>query len=241
MLAGAFAQGQFLTDAQRQPIANDFVAVYAAGQMALAGHAAAAYDWPLHKTAEVGAVGHDFPAITAGIIRRRFCSSPRLVALLPYLAAALIWLIGTLAAFAATLRFIVCDRAGIFVALGFPAAIWNVTAGLRLSHRDSDRRHAGGAGAPPCASPASLLGLLTYKPQFGLLFPLALIADRRWLTIAVAAAVASAMAAASWLAFGSASWQAFLHWLPITGHLSSRRRRRRFRSAAEPLWFGARA
>ena len=63
-----------------------------------------------------------------------------------------------------------------------------------------------------------LLGLLTYKPQFGLLFPLALIADRRWLTIAVAAAVASAMAAASWLVFGAASWQAFFHWLPITSH-----------------------
>jgi arabinofuranan 3-O-arabinosyltransferase len=62
------------------------------------------------------------------------------------------------------------------------------------------------------------LGLLTYKPQFGLLFPLVLIADRRWLTIAVACAVAAGMAAASWLVFGIASWQAFVHWLPITGH-----------------------
>ena len=58
--------------------------------------------------------------------------------------------------------------------------------------------------------------LLTYKPQFGLLFPLALIADRRWTTILVAAATATALAALSWLAFGSASWQAFVHWMPIT-------------------------
>ena len=42
------------------------------------------------------------------------------------------------------------------------------------------------------------LGLLTYKPQFGLLFPLVLIADRRWRTIAVAAPVAAALAALSW-------------------------------------------
>ena len=60
------------------------------------------------------------------------------------------------------------------------------------------------------------LGLLTYKPQFGLLFPLVLIADRRWLTIAVAAAVAVGLAALSWLAFGGSSWAAFAHWLPIT-------------------------
>jgi arabinofuranan 3-O-arabinosyltransferase len=44
------------------------------------------------------------------------------------------------------------------------------------------------------------LGLLTYKPQFGLLFPIVLIADRRWLTIAVAALVALLLAALSWLA-----------------------------------------
>jgi arabinofuranan 3-O-arabinosyltransferase len=63
------------------------------------------------------------------------------------------------------------------------------------------------------------LGLLTYKPQFGLLFPLVLIADRRWLTIVVAAAAAIALAVLSWLAFGSASWEAFLHWMPITSRV----------------------
>jgi hypothetical protein len=63
------------------------------------------------------------------------------------------------------------------------------------------------------------LGLLTYKPQFGLLFPLVLIADRRWRTIAVASLVALGLAALSWLAFGAASWQAFVHWIPITSRV----------------------
>jgi glycosyl transferase family 87 len=63
------------------------------------------------------------------------------------------------------------------------------------------------------------LGLLSYKPQFGLLFPIVLIADRRWLTIAVAAFTVGALAMASWLAFGSASWEAFVHWMPITGRV----------------------
>ncbi len=46
-----------------------------------------------------------------------------------------------------------------------------------------------------------------------------MIADRRWLTVAVAAAVAIGLAALSWLVFGTASWIAFVHWMPITSHI----------------------
>jgi arabinofuranan 3-O-arabinosyltransferase len=63
------------------------------------------------------------------------------------------------------------------------------------------------------------LGLLTYKPQFGLLFPIVLIADRRWLTIFVAAAVALALAALAWLVFGTASWLAFLEGISATSRV----------------------
>ena len=60
------------------------------------------------------------------------------------------------------------------------------------------------------------LGLLSYKPQYGLLFPLVLIAASgngrcssppRYVTLA--------MALASWLAFGTESWQAFFQWVPM--------------------------
>ena len=59
------------------------------------------------------------------------------------------------------------------------------------------------------------LGLLSYKPQYGLLFPLVLIA-----AVAVDGVLqprrrtAIAIAFASWLAFGTESWQAFFHWMP---------------------------
>ena len=218
MLAGAFLQGQFLADAQGRPIANDFAAVYAAGRMALAGNAASAYDWPLHKAAEVGALGHDFGGYYGWHYPPPFLFVAAALALLPYLGAVLLWLGGTLLAYAAALRAILPDRTGIFVALGFPAAIWNITAG---QNGFLTTALIGGTLVALERRPALagvLLGLLTYKPQFGLLFPMALIADRRWLTIAVAAAVASGMAAASWLVFGGASWQEFFHWLPITSH-----------------------
>ncbi len=88
----------------------------------------------------------------------------------------------------------------------------------RLPHRRADRLHVVAPAKRPALA-GVCLGLLTYKPQFGLLFPLVLIADRRWLTIAVAALVAVGLAAASWLAFGSASWETFLHWMPITSRV----------------------
>jgi arabinofuranan 3-O-arabinosyltransferase len=59
------------------------------------------------------------------------------------------------------------------------------------------------------------LGLLSYKPQYGLLFPLVLIAASQWTVFFTAAIVAVAMAFASWLAFGTESWQAFFHWMPM--------------------------
>jgi hypothetical protein len=55
-----------------------------------------------------------------------------------------------------------------------------------------------------------LFGLLSFKPQLGLLLPLALLAGRRWRAIAAAAAAALGLAAASAAAFGLDSWRAFV-------------------------------
>ncbi len=59
------------------------------------------------------------------------------------------------------------------------------------------------------------IGLLTYKPQLGVLIPLALIAAGYGLTFLAAAVTAVLFAAASWLAFGTATWQAFLAQAPF--------------------------
>jgi hypothetical protein len=56
---------------------------------------------------------------------------------------------------------------------------------------------------------------LSYKPQYGLLFPLVLIVASQWTVFFTAAAVTVAMASVSWLAFGTESWQAFFHWMPV--------------------------
>jgi len=54
-----------------------------------------------------------------------------------------------------------------------------------------------------------LIGLLAYKPQFGVLIPLVLVASGRWRTFAAAAVTVALMTLAVTLAFGSEVWSAF--------------------------------
>ena len=55
-----------------------------------------------------------------------------------------------------------------------------------------------------------LIGCLAYKPQFGLLIPLVLIASGRWRVFAAAAATVALLALAVTFAFGIDVWSAFL-------------------------------
>jgi len=219
LLAGVFLQGYWLFDTQGQPIANDFVNVWAAGHLALGGDPASAYDWTIHRAAEVRAVGHPFDGYFGWHYPPPFFFAAIGLAMLPYTVAAVTWLAATLPLYAATVRMIVGARAGILLALGFPAVLWNVVAGqngfltaalMGASLSLIERR--------PVAA-GICLGLLSYKPQFGLLFPIALLAGRCWRTTAAAAATAIAMAAVSALAFGVASWQAFIAWMPTTSRV----------------------
>jgi hypothetical protein len=55
-----------------------------------------------------------------------------------------------------------------------------------------------------------LLGLLAYKPQFGLLIPLVLMVSGRWRVFAAASLTVALLALAVTLAFGAEVWTAFL-------------------------------
>lgn len=219
VLAGAYSEGVWLIDAQGRPFANDFVNVWAAGRLALDGHAASAYDWPLHRAAEVRALGHDFDNYYGWHYPPIFLFAAVALASMPYTAAALAWLGVTLPAYVAAVRAIVGERAGIFVALGFPAVLWNasaeqngfLTAALIGGTLTLMQRRPVLAGL--------CLGLLSYKPQFGLLFPIALIAGGQWRTIASATAMTCALAGLSLVAFGLQSWQAFIAWMPTTSRV----------------------
>jgi hypothetical protein len=61
-----------------------------------------------------------------------------------------------------------------------------------------------------------LFGLLAYKPQFGLMIPLVLLATRRWRTLFAAGAMVAALIIAATLAFGLEAWRAFFTFTEYT-------------------------
>ena len=134
--------------------------------------------------------------------------------MLPYTLAFPLWLAATFPLYLATIRAIVGTRLGLLLAGAFPAVFANAMVGQNGFLTAS---LVGGALLAMQRRPALsgiCLGLLTYKPQFGLLFPVVLIATRQWTVIVTAAAVASLLALASWLAFGTPTWEAFFAAMP---------------------------
>src|SRR5258708_33174682 len=59
-LIGAAVGRQWPVDRNGHPVVVDYLGMWAAGRLALVGHAAAAYDWVAHKAAEAGALGGHF-------------------------------------------------------------------------------------------------------------------------------------------------------------------------------------
>jgi arabinofuranan 3-O-arabinosyltransferase len=186
----------------------DFVTFWAAGRVVRAGHAVAAYDWPTLKPVEESAVGH-FNGFLSWPYPPPFLSVAVALSLLPYAGAFIVWIFGTFAAYVAAIRAIVGDRLGYFLAAAFPAVLANFMVGQTgfLS-----AALIGGALTVMERRPIAagvLIGLLTYKPQLGLLFPIVLVAGGRYRVFAAAATVAVLMIAASSAAFGGDTWPAF--------------------------------
>jgi arabinofuranan 3-O-arabinosyltransferase len=209
-LAASYVQGTWLIAPNGSGIESDFVNVWAAGRLALAGHAAAAYDWPTHKLMEETAVGHAFDGYFGWHYPPTFLFVAAALSLLPYAVAYALWAFATFPAYLVAIRAIIGDRVGYLLAAAFPAVLPNfivgqngfLTAGL-----------VGGALLLLETNPIAagiLVGLLTYKPHLGLLFPIALAAGGYWRAFFTAGSVAVLMAGASWLAFGSEAWLASL-------------------------------
>jgi Glycosyltransferase family 87 len=194
----------------------DFITTWSAGKMTLAGHAAATYDWPSLKLVEENVLGHPFDGYLGWPYPPTFLFAAGFLALFPYAIAFIFWVFGTFVAYIASVRAIIGDRIGYFLAAGFPAVVANAVIG---QNGFLSATLIGGALAlmersPICAG--ALLGLLTYKPHLGILFPIALLAGGRWRVFISAGIVAVVMAAASLTVFGIKSWQEFFSGMGYT-------------------------
>ncbi|SNS27910.1 Protein of unknown function [Tardiphaga sp. OK246] len=206
--AGWIAVSDGAIDRNGKPIGTDFSNIYAAGRLTLEGKPADAYDPALQHAAEQRVFGRDVP-FYGWHYPPFFLGIAALVATVPYGWGLGLWLVASFAAYLAAIRTILPRRETLLVAAAFPAVFINVGHGhngflttallggaLLLLHR---RPWLAGA----------LIGLLAYKPQFGVLIPLALLADRRWITMVSAALTVAVLIVLSTGLFGASIWQAF--------------------------------
>jgi alpha-1,2-mannosyltransferase len=190
------------------PLGSDFSEVWAAGAFVLDGHPEKPFDPESHFAKQRQLFGGN-TALFGWCYPPYFLAIAAILAVLPYLAALCVWQGVTFALYLGTMTAILRQRRFI-VAIGlFPAVLVNLvhgqngflSAALIGSALLILDRGAIGAGI--------LFGLLAYKPQFGLMIPLALAAGGHWRTILSAALTVAAMTAATLVVFGPQTWLAF--------------------------------
>lgn len=218
MVLGAvflIATSDGLNDRFGRPLGTDFSNVYAAGTYVLDGQPTAPFD-PAKQFAREQAIfgqatqfyGWHYPPFFLGLAA--------LLAAMPYWLALIVWQGVTLVLYVFTIRAIVSpfpdiknERLWLVLTLAFPAVFINLgqahngflTAALTgAALTQIDRR--------PILS-GILIGCLAYKPQFGLLIPLVLIASGRWRVFAAAGAAVALLTLAVTAAFGVDVWTAF--------------------------------
>ncbi|WP_168192693.1 glycosyltransferase family 87 protein [Undibacter mobilis] len=209
-LLASYFNHLWLIGADGNGLPDDFVNVWAAGRLVLEGQAPSVYDWPTHKAMEQVALGRPFDGYFGWHYPPNFLFVAAALALLPYLTAYLLWLAVTFPIYLAAIRTIIGERSGYLLAAAFPGVLFNAIVG------QNGFLSAGlmGAGLVLLAERPVIAGLafgiLTYKPQLGILIPIALIAGGHWRTIAAAAIVTIAWSAISLAAFGWPTWQGFI-------------------------------
>jgi alpha-1,2-mannosyltransferase len=223
-LSVLIAKSDGYLDWRGHPIGTDFSNVYAAGTYVLEGRPGAPFDPALHHARQRDIFGQNVP-FYGWHYPPFFLFLAAALALLPYGVALAVWQSTTFALYLVSIRAIlsfrepppcspadkhVIDPLWLLFAVAFPAVLVNAGHG---QNGFLTAALIGGGLVLLDQRPALagiLFGLLSYKPQFGLMIPLVLVATQRWRAFGVAAMTVAALAIASTLAFGPQVWSAFL-------------------------------
>ena len=207
-----------LTNGAGRPFGDDFINFWSAAALALRGSVATIYDLNAFHAFETAVAG-------AAIDFYHYSYPPTLMVLtaplglVPYVPALFVWLIAGWLCFYAALR-VARPQAGTWLlALAAPAVFINAvggqngtwTAALLGGGLSLLERRPSLAGV--------LFGLLTYKPQLGLLVPIALLAGRHFRAFLVAAVTAVALVLVSVLLFGAPLWPTYFHHASVLQHV----------------------
>jgi hypothetical protein len=149
-----------------------------------------------------------------------FClAAAAALALMPFLVALAVEQALMLALYIQSIRSILRPRLAVLCALALPAVIINIgygqiatlTAGLAGAAAASLDRRPALAGV--------LFACMAYKPQLGVAIPVALIAGRRWKTLAAGAVTGTALILISAVFFGWKSWIDFIASMQTAGSI----------------------
>jgi alpha-1,2-mannosyltransferase len=207
-------------DLQGRPIGTDFSNVYAAGTYVLGGDPVAPFD-SVQQFARERAIFGAATQFYGWHYPPYFLFVAAALAWMPYGLALFVWQAVTLGLYLLAIRAILkafaplggatasADPLWLLLALAFPAVLINVghghngflTAALLGGGLVSLDRRPLLAGI--------LFGLMAYKPQFGMMIPIALAAGGYWRTFAAAAATAVLLTLVTTLVFGVQVWHAF--------------------------------
>jgi hypothetical protein len=215
-VAGWIALSDGLIDRNGKPLGTDFSNVYAAGELTWQRRPSEAYDPPRQHAAEKAVFGGSEVPFYGWHYPPFFFAIAFLVAAVPYAWGLSIWLAASFAAYLAAMRAILPRPETLLIAAAFPAVFVNIghgqngflTAALLGGALHLLDRRPWLAGV--------LIGLLTYKPQFGVLIPIALFASGRWSTIGAAVATVAGLLALSFVTLGGGVWHAFADSMAFT-------------------------
>lgn len=204
---GLFMWSKSWLDMWGKPLGYDFITFWSASYLTLRGHAADAFNAKEIFLAQRVATPGETIFLWHYPPTFQLLSAP--LSLMPYIVSYLAFIGATLAAFVLTTRRLLGNSEAVWLLLASPAVYICVLHG-----QNSFLSAAIFASAilliekrPVMAG--ICLGLLAYKPQLGILLPLALALAGQWRVFFATAATALAFAGISTLVFGIDLWVAF--------------------------------
>lgn len=216
--------GQGLLDRLGRPVGTDFAMIWTAGSAVLNGDAELPFSLQRLAAAMTALFGPE-AGVTPWHYPPYFLPVAAALATLPYLWALAIWQGGTFCLYVAAMLATTWRSAAkrwqvILLAAAYPAVFVNLghgqngflTAFLFAAGAVNTTRRPWLAGM--------FFALLSYKPQFMLVLPIALLAGRHWRTIAAGCGtwLVLTLTLHQWL--GTGPWLAFLDSLPDTRRLT---------------------
>ena len=192
------------------PTTTDFAGFYAAGLLADQGRPGAAYDPVVHRKAEE-------QVVAPGVEEKRFLNPPIFLLIcaplahLPYRLAFVLFEAVTFATWLAITTRVAGGGAPAAMALAAVPSVWWVLGWGQNSFVSASLMAAGTLllrRRPLLAGLA--FGSLCFKPHFGVLIPVALLAGRYWRAILGAALAVAFWSAVSIACFGLDSWRGFV-------------------------------